>query len=96
MKRYEFEVVIPNAVFDHVTCVTIEDLLRWFVVDFTMIGCSDSKTEYLVVSHSRELARAAYNLLFSIRHITLISAYSPQDKQCCKPWFFGELRETNF
>lgn len=81
MKRvYEFEVIIPDTVFDYVADNSIIDLLSYFNVNFDCKGFNESSTEYLVTASSYELARAVCNLLFKISCVVFLSASS-----CDKP-----------
>ena len=95
MKRFfEFEVIIPDAVFDQVAANSIPDLLSCFNVKFECKGSSESFTEYLVTASSYELARAVRDLLFKISRLVLLSACSFPDKQRVKKWIYGVIREV--
>ena len=95
MKRfYEFEVIIPNAVFDHVAGNSIIDLLSYFNVKFECKGFTDCETEYLVTAHSRGVADYVRELLAALQRVVLASSFSFMDKMRCKRWIYGEIREV--
>ena len=96
MTYYEFEVVIPDAVFEHVTDNSIIDLLSSFNVKFECKGFHESAVEYLVTAPSFEVARAVRNLLFNLARVVLLSAYSFTDKQHVKGWIYGSIRQINY
>lgn len=95
MKRvFEFEVIIPNAVFDHVADNSIIDLLSYFNVNFECKGFTDSETEYLVTAHSRVVADYVREWLAALQRVVLASSFSCMDKMRCKGWIYGEIREV--
>lgn len=91
---FEFEVIIPDVVFDHVADNSIFDLLSSFNVKFECKGSSDSFTEYLVTASSYELARAVRDLFFKISRVVFLSVCSFPDKQRVKKWIYGVIREV--
>lgn len=95
MKRFnEFEVIIPDAVFEHVTDNSISDLLSCFNVTFECKGFTDCETEYLVTAPSRDVANSVRELLASLQRVVLASSFSPMDKMRCEGWLFGIIREV--
>ena len=88
----EFEVIIPFDVFEHLTALSIDDLLSWFNVKFILKGQHCDSFEYLVVCPSLSVAKSVLSLLISLKKVVLVSAYSPSDKLRCANWIFGEIR----
>jgi hypothetical protein len=91
---YEFEVIIPNAVFDHVSVDLIVDLLSYFNVKFECKGYTDCKTEFLVTAHSRDVAYCVREWFPALQSVVVASSYSAMDKMRCRGWLYGEIREV--
>lgn len=95
MKRFnEFEVIIPNAVFEHVTDNSIIELLSCFNVKFEVKGFTDCETEYLVTAPSRDVANSVRDLLATLERAVIASAFSSMDAMRCRGWLFGIVREV--
>lgn len=95
MKRfYEFEVIIPCAVFDHVADTSIGDLLSYFNVKFSCKGFTDCEIEYLVTAHSRDVADFVRDWFVALQRVVLASSFSCMDKMRCESWIYGEIREV--
>ena len=91
-KLREFEVVIPLAVFGHLSALSVENLLSWFNVKFERKGVFEDGFEYLITAPSFESAIQVKNLLDDLRRLVLVSAFSPMDRLRCERWTFGEIR----
>lgn len=95
MKRFnEFEVIIPEAVFEHVSENSIIVLLSNFNVKFERKGSTDCEIEYLVTAPSCDVANSVRELLASLQRVVLAFPLSPMDKMRCKGWLFGIIREV--
>ena len=97
MKRFfEFEVIIPDVVFDHVTENSLIELLSCFNVKFERKGFTDFQTEYFVSASSRDVANSVRDLLSSLQRVFRASSFtcSCLDKSCCPGWLFGIIREV--
>lgn len=88
MKRfYEFEVIIPDFVFERVSDYPIIDLLNYFDVKFDSKGISYGQNEYLVTAPSMEVALQVRRLLFELKRLFDVSYSSTH-------WLFGAIREV--
>lgn len=95
MKRFnEFEVIIPAAVFGHVSHDSIVDILRWFDVKFECKGCTDCEYEFLVTAPSRDVANSVREWFPALQRVVLASSFSAMDKMRCQGWLYGEIREV--
>lgn len=96
MKRfnYEFEVIFPDAVIDHVSVKSIEDLLSYFNVKFEVKGFTDCETEFLITAPSRDVAYFVRQWFPALQRVVLASSYSAMDKMRCQGWLYGEIREV--
>lgn len=91
-KLRSFEVVIPFAVFGHLSALSVENLLSWFNVKFEHKGVSENGFVYLIIAPSFESAIQVRNLFDDLRRLVLVSAFSPMDRLRCDHWTFGEIR----
>lgn len=88
----EFEVIIPYAVFDNLSVLSIINLLSCFNVQFILKGYDRDSFEFHVVCPSLSVAKSVLSLLTSLKKVILASVCSPSDKSLCANWIFGEIR----
>lgn len=90
--HFESEVIIPVAVFGHISTDIIRDLLASCIVRFELKGESDDKCEFFLSSSVRWRLESAIDLLHSLRRLVLASSYSPMDELRCESWLYGQIR----
>mgnify|MGYP007057841837 CR=1 FL=1 len=97
---FESEVIIPVAVFGHISADTIQDLLSSFNVKFELKGElkgeSDSCSEFLLSTSVRWRLECVIDLLHSLRRLVLASAFSVSDGERCESWLYGQIRVVDY
>ena len=93
---FESEVIIPVAVFGHISADTIQDLLSSFNVKFELKGESDSCFEFLLSTSVRWCLECVIDLLHSLRRLVLASAFSVFDGERCESWLYGQIRVVDY
>ena len=90
--RFESEVIIPVAVFGHISTDIIRDLLASCIVRFELKGETDAEFEFLLSASVRWRLECAIDLLHSLHRLVLASSFSSMDELRCESWLYGQIR----